>query len=195
MIYLVRHGQTDFNAIRRYQGQVESDLTVLGRAQARAVGARLAGLIGDTPVVLYASPLRRAQDTARIIAAGLPFAPEVMLDPRLMEVGMGDWDGLMDGEIEARRPGARDGLPPGMWFFHGPNGERYQGFRARLGAALARVAADPIAVRIVVSHGVAGRVLRGRHAGLTAVEEGALDVPQDAFFALEPGGGVRRIAA
>ena len=108
MIYLVRHGQAAFNAVGRYQGQVDSALTMLGQAQARLVGVRLAGLVGLAALRIYASPLGRAQETARIIAAALPGGREITLEARLMEVGMGAWDGRTDFEIEAEYPGGRE---------------------------------------------------------------------------------------
>ena len=79
------------------------------------MGRRLRGLI-TTDFRLFASPLGRAQASAHRIAAELG-TPEITLDPRLMEIGMGAWDGLDDIEIEAEFPGARDGLSPGEWFF------------------------------------------------------------------------------
>ena len=194
MIYLVRHGQTEFNAVGRIQGQLDSALTLKGAAQGRAVGLRLAGLIGSTAFRIYTSPLGRAQDTARIIAVALPGMPEITLEARLMEVGMGAWDGMTDFEIEAEYPGSRDGLGQGQWFLHGPGGERYEGLRGRLAAALAEIAADRAAVKIIVSHGVAGQVVRGIYGGLSRVETLVLEMPQVAFFALEDG-KARRIEA
>ena len=193
MIYLCRHGQTELNTHRRYQGEVDSRLTALGRDQASAMGRRLHALI-TADFRLFASPLGRAQASAQRIAAELG-NPEISLDPRLMEIGMGAWDGLDDLEIEAEYPGARDGLAPGEWFFHSPDGESFDTFSARLDAALADIAADPTPIKIIVSHGVAGRVLRGLHAGLSRREMLAASVPQDAFYALLPEGRITEIPA
>jgi len=193
VIYLCRHGQTEFNTHRRYQGQVDSLLTALGRDQASAMGRRLRSLI-TADFRIFASPLGRAQNSACLIAAELG-NPEITLDPRLMEIGMGRWDGLDDIEIEAEYPGARDGLAPGEWFFHSPDGESFDTFSARLAAALADIAAEPTPIKIIVSHGVAGRVLRGLHAGLSRREMPAALVPQNAFYALLPGGEIAEIAA
>lgn len=191
MIYLCRHGQTAFNTVKRYQGQVDSPLTALGRAQACAMGRRLRALIGGE-VRLYASPLGRAHHSAQLIAAELA-NPAITLDPRLMEIGMGVWDGLDDVEIEAEFPGARDGLAPGAWFYHSPDGETYAEVTARLAAALADVQQGPTATKIIVSHGVVGRVLRGLHAGFAPAQALTLPAPQDAFFALLPGGRIEEI--
>ncbi len=68
VIYLVRHGQTIFNAAARWQGQVDSPLTALGLRQAAAAGATLRKTITSDDIVLFSSPLGRAHSTAKIIA-------------------------------------------------------------------------------------------------------------------------------
>ncbi|HQX75849.1 MAG TPA: histidine phosphatase family protein [Thermoflexales bacterium] len=100
-LWLIRHGQTDWNVQRRWQGQSPNapSINALGVAQARAVADELA----DTPFdALYASDLPRAVETANIIAAriGLP----VQIDPRLREISQGDWEGLTPREISERYP-------------------------------------------------------------------------------------------
>ncbi|MBZ5759928.1 MULTISPECIES: histidine phosphatase family protein [Rhizobium] len=192
MIYLVRHGQTEFNAAGRWQGQVDSGLTTLGRQQAERVGATLRGLIDPDSTAIFSSPLGRAADTAAIIAGAAGFGDEIVFDPRLMEIGMGCWDGLTTYEIEMEWPGALDGLSRFEWFFHSPDGEGFAGFAERLLEALAEVKRHPAANKIIVSHGVAGRVIRGIYADLEQADALGLDVPQDAIFALD-GGIVTRI--
>ncbi len=193
MIYLCRHGQTVFNQARRFQGQVDSPLTALGRAQAQAMGRTLAGLLAGQPFKVWASPLGRTQETLALILAEAGAAP-VVSDARLMEVSMGAWDGLDQTEIEAEYPGARDGLAPGSWFFYGPGGERFEEFGARLAAVMAEIAADPVPVKVVVSHGVAIRVIRGQHQGLDRAAMLALHTAQDGIYALAPAGAVRFIS-
>lgn len=187
MIYLVRHGQTEFNAVGRWQGQVDSPLTKLGRQQAERVGKVLCGLTDPDGTAIFSSPLGRAKDTAAIIAAATATNDAIQLDPRLMEIGMGCWDGLTDYEIDMEWPNARDGLDRHEWFFHSPDGETYAVFADRLARAMADIAAQPAAVKIIVSHGVASRVIRGLSAGLDQADALRLDVPQDAIFRLESG--------
>jgi len=105
MIYLARHGQTVFNAEGRMQGHLDSSLTALGQAQARAMGDLLAGLI-ETPAGwrLISSPLGRAQATARTIAARVGLTPEI--DHRLIEVSFGEWDGRLRADLRAEFPEA-----------------------------------------------------------------------------------------
>ena len=85
MIYLVRHGETEFNAERRQQGHMDSPLTALGRAQAHAVGHLLKRQVGgEDGWRIIASPLGRAQHTAQIIGEHLGLAVET--DRRVIEV-------------------------------------------------------------------------------------------------------------
>ena len=99
---------------------------------------------------------------------------------------MGAWDGLTDVEIEAEFPGQRAGASRYDFFFRAPGGEGYDAFAARLGDWLAEALADP-RPRIAISHGVAGRVLRGLYLGLDPAEALRQETPQDAVFRLEAG--------
>ncbi len=180
MIYLLRHGQTEFNRDGRYQGQSDSPLTDLGRRQATAFGALLAEQVQDARI--FSSPLQRAVSTARLIAQALPGA-RVILDDRLRELSMGHCDGMTRAEIAARWPDVRRGHPPRQWMFHTPGGERLDEVTARLASVLAVVAATKGDV-ILVSHAVTGRLLRGLHASLALSEALQLDAPQDVVYRL-----------
>jgi len=98
-LMLVRHGETDWNAQRRYQGQTDIPLSAMGKRQAELIGERLAGQKID---VVYASDLKRAWETAQIIAekSGL----EILSEPRLRELKFGVLEGLTFGEAEASYP-------------------------------------------------------------------------------------------
>jgi probable phosphoglycerate mutase len=185
MIYLCRHGQTEFNRQHRLQGQLESDLTPLGRRQAAAVADLLHDLVArdlPAPWRIVASPLRRARDTAQIIGArlGLP----VEFDDRLMEIMVGEWEGRLRADLAREHP---EVFATPEWFFAAPGGETYDDVMARVGGWLAEQAAEPERRLIVVSHGVAGRLLRGAYAGLPRETVLALDVPQDALYRLSAG--------
>jgi probable phosphoglycerate mutase len=187
MIHLVRHGRTEFNAEGRYQGHCDSPLTEIGIAQAQSYGERLKGLIGDPAAwALVASPLGRAVQTAEIIAAVLGLPMDFPRDPRLAEISMGGWDGLTDAEIDAVSPGALQGATRYDFFFRAPDGEGYTAFVARLGDWLTETMARGRPT-IAVSHGVAGRVLRGLYAEMDPGAALKLDAPQDAFFRLADG--------
>ncbi|MFQ0815346.1 phosphoglycerate mutase [Brucella anthropi] len=193
MLFLVRHGQTEFNAAGRWQGQCDSPLTELGRAQASAVAGILRQRGLDEYTKIVSSPLGRAIQTAEIIANSLEVVEPVMLDERLKEVGMGSWDGLTDAEIEIKSPNVRDGLGSNEWFFHSSDGERYTDMLDRVRAALDDLLVDQCVPKIVVCHGVTSRLLRGIHCDLSKDEMLELDVPQNAAFLLTEPGLVERL--
>lgn len=101
-LVLLRHGQTNFNAGNRMQGQLDTDLSELGRDQA---GAAAEVLAKRQPLLIISSDLRRALDTALALGerSGLP----VQVDTRLRETHLGDWQGLTHHEVDALAPGAR----------------------------------------------------------------------------------------
>jgi broad specificity phosphatase PhoE len=101
-LVLLRHGQTTYNAGDRMQGQIDTDLSELGRDQAVRAAEVLAR---RDPVAIISSDLRRAYDTAVTLAgrAGLP----VHIDQRLRETNLGQWQGLTHSEVDAQFPGAR----------------------------------------------------------------------------------------
>nr|WP_295112013.1 histidine phosphatase family protein [uncultured Caulobacter sp.] len=185
MIYLCRHGQTFHNREGRLQGRSESDLTPLGRAQAAAMGELLFDLVRCDPPAdwrIVASPLRRARNTAETIGArlGLPVA----LDERLVEIDVGEWSNRLREEVRGENPHL---VGDDAWGFHAPGGETYEGMMARLTGWLAEQAPEPERRLIVVSHGVAGRLLRGAYAGLSKAQILAQDIPQDAVYRLMAG--------
>lgn len=101
-LVLLRHGQTEYNAGSRMQGQLDTDLSDLGRMQAVAAAEVLAK---RQPLLIVSSDLRRALDTALALSerSGLP----VSVDTRLRETHLGDWQGMTHLEVDAVAPGAR----------------------------------------------------------------------------------------
>lgn len=171
MIFLVRHGETEWNLALRMQGQMDSPLTPLGLDQARRNAGLLRSLIGDlTGFSLISSPLGRARRTAEIISGALALTP--IYDPRLVEIGLGQWDGLTVDQINQRSPGAWDRSRLEVSLFGAPDGETYDAMVERLSAFLAELKRPAI----VVSHGVAIRFLRGLFLGLD----------RDGIFGLQP---------
>lgn len=185
MIYLVRHGQTEFNRERRIQGHVDSPLTELGVRQARAVGGLLRDLIREPDGWrIVSSPLGRARATAEIIAGALGGLP-VELDGRIKEMSWGEHDGRLRAELEAEHP---DTFAKTNWAFDASAGETYEDVAGRVGEWLASLPPEPERRIIAVSHGISGRVLRGLYAGLARDQTAQQDVPQDAVFLLQHGG-------
>lgn len=185
MIYLCRHGETFHNREGRLQGRAESDLTPLGRAQAAAMGDLLFDLISRDPPAdwrIVASPLRRARDTAETIGARLDLP--VAIDERLVEIDVGEWSNRLREEVRGEN---RHLHGDDAWGFQAPGGETYEGMMARLTGWLSEQAAEPERRLIVVSHGVAGRLLRGAYAGLSKAQSLAQDIPQDAVYRMMAG--------
>jgi probable phosphoglycerate mutase len=151
-LWILRHGETVWNAEGRLQGHLDSPLTATGREQARAQRDILARCL-PAGVTALSSPSGRAWETARIAAAelGLP----LRADTALREVHLGAWQGRRIEEITAELPpDARE--DPHLWKFRAPGGETLDGMTARLTALLDRLQGPSV----LVTHGVTSRVLR-----------------------------------
>ncbi len=136
-LLLIRHGETDWNAQGRYQGQTDPPLNRRGEEQAQRLAEKLAG---DRLDMAYSSPLRRAVQTARIIAESLTIP--LHIEPRLMEIHLGAWESLLATEIAARDPERFRGWEKDPWGITPPDGESIKSVRDRVYAA-----ADEILVR------------------------------------------------
>lgn len=190
IIYLCRHGETAFNRERRLQGRGESDLTALGQRQAGAMADLIHDLTAREPSAAWrivASPLGRTRATATAISARLGVPVEI--DDRLVEIDVGAWSGRLRDDVAAENP---ELFKSPEWFFAAPGGESYDAMMARVSGWLAEQLPEPERRLIVVSHGVAGRFLRGAYAGLSRPDLLAQDVPQDAIYRLS-GGQVDRL--
>jgi broad specificity phosphatase PhoE len=187
MMYLVRHGETEFNIQRRLQGRFDSPLTPKGVDQAKAIGRHLRTLVEQPEDwIIESSPLGRTVRTAEIIKAEIGISSDVITDHRLREVSMGSWDGLRPEEIEKRWPGTLGPSTRLNWVDGCPDGESLQAAMARLSDWLEAVADERN--RIVVSHGISGSLIRGIYANRPQHEMLRLPVPQDSFFELRNGG-------
>jgi probable phosphoglycerate mutase len=184
MICLVRHGQTEFNREDRIQGRVDSPLTELGLAQARAIAARLAAIAAADPGAwrIETSPLGRARRTAEIVAAAMGL-PEPAVDERLIEVSYGEVDGLTRTEADALWPqlAGLDSL-----FGRAPGGETYDSLRTRVASWLGEAVRGEARV-VVVTHAGVSRMMRGLYLGLDEPAVRALEKPQDVIFRLDAG--------
>lgn len=181
MIYLLRHGETVWNTLGRFQGQKDSPLTQRGLLQADQVAARLSQEIGTSgiPFELHVSPLGRALETAARVALTVPL--DAKEDARLMEVTTGSWDGMTLYEIDVEYPGALAGADAFDWYFRSPDGETFDSACDRVANWLSGISAPVIAI----SHGLAGRLIRGVYLGMSRREMLELPVPQDGFYRLE----------
>jgi broad specificity phosphatase PhoE len=184
-ILLLRHGETEWNLERRYQGRFDSPLTQRGIAQARAIGQLLATLPEAAFAPIVTSPQGRARRTAELILEQLNTRAELRLDDRLRELSLGAWDGLTYGEVASRSPGIFEGDGRYEWYFRSPDGESYDSFAGRIADWLNEPDHPPST--IVVAHGLVTRILRGLYAGLPRAVAFTLPVRQDQIFRLSAG--------
>ncbi|MDN4481353.1 histidine phosphatase family protein [Demequina muriae] len=153
-VFVVRHGQTEWNVKGLLQGSSDVELTDAGHAQAAATAQALAGLLGSETTIVT-SPLVRARDTADAIAGAIGAAVEV--DARLRERAYGAWEGITPEERES-------GWPEEVlaWRKYGsadvPGFEHHDTVRARMVEALEEWAERAPATLLVVSHGSSARV-------------------------------------
>jgi probable phosphoglycerate mutase len=180
-IYLIRHGETEWNAQGRFQGKLDSALTDTGVQQAAAIGRCLAGLDLSFDAFV-SSPLGRTRQTAAIIA-GSAHLPAAQCDDRLAEVSLGSWDGLTHIDIDAQWPGLLDGSTPFDWFFRSPDGETYESALKRAECWLE----ERQGVTVAVSHGLISRIIRGAYSGLSETDALSLPVLQDVIWRLSSG--------
>jgi probable phosphoglycerate mutase len=135
-VIVIRHGQTAWNAIGRWQGQADPPLNEVGRAQAQRTALELRSQPID---VLISSDLSRARETADIIGAALKLP--VQLEPRLREVNLGDWQGLYSDDIRARWPAELKQWIEAPLSIQPPHGETIRELAHRVLAAMRDVAA------------------------------------------------------
>lgn len=161
-IVLVRHGETDWNRERRFQGHADMPLNDTGRRQAR----ELADALRDEGLsAVYTSPLRRASETAEIVADRLGLEAEEL--EALREIDVGDWQGLTVDEVKTRFPERADVA----WRWGWPNGETHEELRARVLPALLGLDRQHPGGRILgVTHAGPIRVALAASAGLSHEE-------------------------
>lgn len=164
MIYLLRHGQTEFNLERRVQGRMDSPLTSLGRDQAQAMGRSLRELIPDAgDFEIISSPQDRARKSTTIMCEAAGFEQPVITDERLQEVGFGSWEKHHFASICARDPLVEE--EPSFlsaWANYCEDGEGLEAATARLWGWLCWAGKRDL---VVVSHGVSGSILRALYTG------------------------------
>ena len=147
-IHLARHGQTAYNHEGRFQGHLPVPLDATGREQAAALAEVAAGV---EIVALVCSPLRRARETADIVAARIGLQP--VEDARFAETDTGDWTGRSFAEIRAEDPEGFARFERSDPSFRYPGGESFAEQSDRVQAGLADLRAQPSMLpALVVSH-------------------------------------------
>lgn len=189
LIYVIRHGQTDWNVSGRLQGSQDIGLNTVGRRQAKANGEALALLVGDkaSDFDFVASPLSRTRATMEIVreAMGLdPFAYRT--DNRLIELSFGAWEGLTLEEVAIDEPERVHEREENKWEFlpPGKDAESYEILSWRVGAWLKSVDRQTVCV----AHGGIMRCLFFLVGGMTGEEAAVADTPQDRILRLDDSG-------
>lgn len=180
-IFVLRHGQTEFNADQKLQGHCNSPLTQKGIAQARSVGATLCDYLAGRTYRVYASPLGRAVQTANIVCEEIGHSGEAIIqDERLKEFSLGQWEQRTIPSLVEDTPNL---LAQSDWYLQAPDAESYESVKARVTAWFSELPEDGDVV--VVSHALTGAVLRGALLNMTYEQVWQQDLPQDAFFVIE----------
>ena len=154
LVYFIRHGQTDWNVQRRFQGNLDIPLNETGRNQARQIAARFAGMHWSR---IYHSPLSRAAETARIVCAQSPV--EMVSVPDLREICMGDWEGMDFAQVKAIMPQEYARYLADRGHVAPPNGESFQMLQSRALRAMEPLLARETADFAVVAHGAIFKAL------------------------------------
>jgi glucosyl-3-phosphoglycerate phosphatase len=182
-LLLVRHGATAWNREGRFQGHLDPTLDDEGRTEARLLAERLRADPDCRPARIVSSPLRRALETAEILADG----SAVGRDRRLMEIGQGEWEGRTHRELveadstryQAWREKSGGATPPG--------GESIDHALRRIGQAIDDALAEPGWPLCIVSHGGILRLLARHLLGLDHARAWGLDLSNASLSVLDAG--------
>ena len=187
LVYFVRHGQTDWNAEHRLQGQADVPLNALGRSQAERNGRKLAELIADPASFDFvASPLGRTRETMELVRTAMGLEPQAYrTDKRLIEVHFGDWQAHTLAELDRLTPGATAARALDKWHFvpPGEHGESYAMLYGRTKPWFSELNGPTVCV----THGGIFRVLFRMAGHKPEKEAAALDVAQDRVLRFENG--------
>ncbi|SMF46204.1 probable phosphoglycerate mutase [Xaviernesmea oryzae] len=185
LLYMIRHGQTDWNAEGRLQGQQDIPLNALGRAQASRNGERLRGMIGTAGDFSFiASPLSRTRETMERLRAAMGLDPhDYGIDDRLKELSFGDWEGHTLEEIARISPDRLTARAEEKWSFipPGASAESYEILCWRIGAWLQSVDGPTVCI----SHGGVIRSLFRLIGDLPEDEAATAPTPQDRILRIE----------
>lgn len=186
LIYMIRHGQTDWNAEGRLQGQKDIGLNDTGRAQARLNGRTLRGLLGaEAPLFDYvSSPLGRTRETMQLARSEMGLDPlAYRTDDRLVELSFGDWEGHTLDEIRAVSPDRLKARSRQKWSFIPPgvDAESYEILSWRVGAWLQAVSQPTVCV----AHGGVVRSILKLVGGWDEMEASKCDIPQDRVLIID----------
>ncbi|UXS00424.1 histidine phosphatase family protein [Agrobacterium tumefaciens] len=186
LVYVIRHGQTDWNAVRRLQGQKDVPLNDFGRSQAAGNGKTLSRILGATAgdFDYVASPLGRTRETMELMRGAMGLDPlAYRTDDRLVELSFGDWEGHTLPELKQsfpervreRKANKWDFIPPGQ------DAESYEILSWRIGAWLSSIDRQTVCV----CHGGVIRSIFRLISGMDKHEASTTQIPQDRIMKVE----------
>jgi len=184
-IYYIRHGQTDWNAEFRFQGQRDIPLNALGQAQADENGRKLGELIGRGEGLNFiASPLGRTRETMERVRITMGLPPEdYRIEKRLIEISYGDLEGRTLADLKANENERHRYRKANAWHFQPIGGESHELVLGRVAEWHASLKGDCV----VAAHGAVGRVVRYYLLGLDKQEAARFPFPQDKICILRKG--------
>jgi broad specificity phosphatase PhoE len=189
-VYYIRHGQTEWNALGRLQGALDSPLSELGRRQSVDAGRILADLLmrdghSASSLCFVASPLGRARHTMELVRGVLKLPPSgYATDDRLRELGYGEWEGATLAELRVRSPDLFARRQVEKWTMSSPGGETYVSVQARITDWHRALTADTVAV----AHGGTLRALMVALGFETPESAADLPIEQGAVYVFSDGG-------
>jgi probable phosphoglycerate mutase len=183
---MIRHGQTDWNAEGRMQGQKDIGLNDTGRRQATDNGRKLARILGQSAAEFdfVSSPLGRTRDTMERLRSAMGLAPgDYRLDERLKELSFGDWEGSTLQELARLSPERVEERTRQKWGFipPGDDAESYEILSWRIGAWLKSVEGPTVCV----SHGGVIRSCFRLIGGVNEDEACEMNIPQDRILRID----------
>jgi probable phosphoglycerate mutase len=182
-IYFARHGETDWNRDQRIQGQIDTVLNDLGHRQSEVLARGLRSrLKGETDLTFVASPLMRARQTMGYVARAFDIEEQaVRIEPSLMELSFGAWEGRYFRELKSDPAYPKDPVERFRW--RPVDGESYADGMERLKQWIGRLDSPTV----IVSHGAIGRCLIALVSDLSPQETLTQPTPQGFFCRLKEG--------
>lgn len=181
-LYFIRHGQTDWNAEARFQGQKDIPLNAKGREQAERNGTVLKNLIDPESFTFISSPLIRTRETMEIVRHTMGLAADLYeKEDRLRELSFGEWEGRTVSDLEVSEKKLWKMRKTDKWHFRSPGGESYADLTIRVRGWFEEIN-TPL---VVVSHGGVNRSLRAITAPFDANALASAIIPQDLIMVIE----------
>lgn len=161
-IVLIRHGETDWNLIGRYQGQADPSLNSMGYRQAQQLADEL---LNSSIEIIYTSPLKRTRETAEIIAEKLE--TQIIDEPRIMEIHQGEWQTKLRTEIEQLYPELFSAWENTPWEVSPPGGESLHQVQSRVNNAVDDILMKEKSKKVgLVTHRIPIALIKVRYQGM-----------------------------